>query len=154
MSGRIGAMGSGPHEWYYGGRDHVFFAAEPDIHHDSLAALALPPLPPAVREQLTGSYPTHTESRWTRGAQNIDHAGRRRVKSGPMTSGIAWRGASPMQAHAPSVEAGSGAFSNAGALSGPCSVHACCLDSVHQFVMGRPMFTGPQESASSGMTAR
>ncbi len=46
MTGRIGAMGSAPHEWYYGGRDHVFFAAEPDIHHDSLAALALPPLPP------------------------------------------------------------------------------------------------------------
>jgi hypothetical protein len=55
MSGRIGAMGSAPHEWYYAGRDHVFFAAEPDIHHDSLAALALPLMPPATREQLTGS---------------------------------------------------------------------------------------------------
>ena len=55
MTGRIGAMGSPPHEWYYAGRDHVFFAAEPDIHHDSLAALALPPLPPGPREQLTGS---------------------------------------------------------------------------------------------------
>ena len=36
MTGRIGAMGTPPHEWYYAGRDHVFFAAEPDIHHDSL----------------------------------------------------------------------------------------------------------------------
>jgi hypothetical protein len=33
---------------------YVFFTAEPDIHHGSLAALALPPLPPVVREQLTG----------------------------------------------------------------------------------------------------
>ena len=55
MTGRIGAMGSPPHEWYYGGRDHVFFTAEPDIHHDSLAALALPPLPPVARELLTGT---------------------------------------------------------------------------------------------------
>jgi hypothetical protein len=55
MTGRIGAIGSAPHEWHYAGRDHVFFTAEPDIHHDSLAALALPPLPPVVREQLTGS---------------------------------------------------------------------------------------------------
>jgi hypothetical protein len=54
MTGRIGAMGTPPHEWYYAGRDHVFFAAEPEIHHGSLAALALPPLPPAVRQQLTG----------------------------------------------------------------------------------------------------
>jgi hypothetical protein len=54
MTGRIGAMGTPPHEWYYAGRDHVFFAAEPDIHHDSLAALALPPIPPAIREMLTG----------------------------------------------------------------------------------------------------
>ena len=55
MAGRIGAMGTPPHEWYYAGRDHVFFAVEPDIHHGSLAALALPPLPPEVRENLTGS---------------------------------------------------------------------------------------------------
>jgi hypothetical protein len=55
MTGRIGAMGTAPHEWYFAGRDHVLFAAEPDLHHGSLAALALPPLPPAVREQLTGS---------------------------------------------------------------------------------------------------
>jgi hypothetical protein len=57
MTGRIGAMGTPPHEWCYAGRDHVFFAAEPDIHHGSLAALALPALPPGVREKLTGSRP-------------------------------------------------------------------------------------------------
>jgi DNA-binding Lrp family transcriptional regulator len=55
MTGRIGAMGMPPQEWYYAGRDHVFFATEPDIHHGSLAALALPALPPRVREKLTGS---------------------------------------------------------------------------------------------------
>jgi hypothetical protein len=55
MTGRIGVMGTHAHEWYYAGRDHVFFAAEPDLHHGSLAALALPALPTRVREQLTGS---------------------------------------------------------------------------------------------------
>ena len=55
MTGRIGAMGTPPHEWYYAGRDHVFFAVEPDIHHDSLTAFALPPHPPEVRKQLEGS---------------------------------------------------------------------------------------------------
>jgi hypothetical protein len=55
MTGRIGLMGSAPNEWYYGAREHVFFAAEADIYQDSLAALALPPLPPVAREQLTGN---------------------------------------------------------------------------------------------------
>jgi hypothetical protein len=55
MTGRIGAMGAPPQEWYYAGRDHVLFAAEPDIHHGSLATLSLPPLPPDVRETLRGS---------------------------------------------------------------------------------------------------
>ena len=55
MTGRIGVMGAPPHEWYYPGRDHVFFAVEPDIHHDSLTAFALPPHPPEVRKQLEGS---------------------------------------------------------------------------------------------------
>lgn len=55
MTGRIGVMGTPPHAWYYAGRDHVFFAAESDVHQDSLAALAVPALPQAVREQLTGS---------------------------------------------------------------------------------------------------
>ena len=54
MTGRIGAMGTPTHEWYYAGRDHVFFAVEPDIHRNSLAALALPTHPPSVREQLLG----------------------------------------------------------------------------------------------------
>ena len=49
MTGRIGAMGSAAAQWYYAGRDHVFFAAEPDIHHDSLAALASPRSPGAAR---------------------------------------------------------------------------------------------------------
>jgi Replication-relaxation len=55
MTGRIGAMGLPPHEWYYAGRDHAFFAIEADIHHGSLSALAIPALPPAVRRKLTGS---------------------------------------------------------------------------------------------------
>ena len=41
--------------WYYAGRDHLFFAVETDIHHGDLSALALPPLPPDLRERLTGS---------------------------------------------------------------------------------------------------
>ncbi len=52
MTGRTGAMGAAPTDWYYAGRDHTFFAAESDLHHGSLAALALPSLPPAVREGL------------------------------------------------------------------------------------------------------
>jgi hypothetical protein len=52
MTGRIGAMGSAPTDWYYAGRDHVFFAAEADLYQGSLAAFALPALPPAVRESL------------------------------------------------------------------------------------------------------
>ena len=59
MTGRIGAMGTPAHEWYYAGRDHVFFAVEPDVHYGSLAALALPASPPDVRERLTGR--THPE---------------------------------------------------------------------------------------------
>ena len=75
MTGRIGAMGSAPLEWYYGGREHVFFAVEPDIHHDSLVALALPPLPPAVREQLTGSDQL-TLSGVELAPRSLDHAAR------------------------------------------------------------------------------
>jgi hypothetical protein len=55
MTGRIGVMGTPAHQWYCPGRDHVYFAVEPDVHHDSLTALALPPHPSAVREQLTGT---------------------------------------------------------------------------------------------------
>ena len=42
MAGLIGAMGSATHEWYYAGRDHIFFAAEADIYHDSLSARVAP----------------------------------------------------------------------------------------------------------------
>jgi hypothetical protein len=55
MTGRIGAMGTPAHEWYYAGRDHAFFAVEPDIHYGSLTALALPPHPPAIRGRLAGT---------------------------------------------------------------------------------------------------
>ena len=55
MTGRIGVMGAPAEHWYYAGRDHLFFAVEADIHHGELTALALPPQPPGLREQLTGS---------------------------------------------------------------------------------------------------
>ena len=55
MTGRIGVMGTGPEHWYHPGRDHLFFAVEPDLHHGDLRALALPPRPPGLRERLTAS---------------------------------------------------------------------------------------------------
>jgi hypothetical protein len=55
MTGRIGVMGSPAEHWYYAGRDHVFFAIEADVHHGELWALALPAVPPALRERLAGS---------------------------------------------------------------------------------------------------
>ncbi|MGI8559575.1 MAG: LAGLIDADG family homing endonuclease [Solirubrobacteraceae bacterium] len=54
LTGRIGVMGTPPEHWYYAGRDHVYFATEADVHHGDLRALALPPLPPGLRERLTG----------------------------------------------------------------------------------------------------
>jgi hypothetical protein len=54
MTGRIGVMGTGPEHWYHAGRDHTFFAVEADLYHGNLAALALPPQPPGLRERLTG----------------------------------------------------------------------------------------------------
>jgi hypothetical protein len=54
MHGSIGVTGSVSHERYYPGREHVFFATESDLHNGSLAALALPPLPPLVRAALDG----------------------------------------------------------------------------------------------------
>jgi hypothetical protein len=53
MTGRIGVMGTAE-QWYHAGRDHVFFAVEADIHHGDLSALALPALPPGLRQRLTG----------------------------------------------------------------------------------------------------
>jgi hypothetical protein len=54
LTGRIGVMGTPPDHWHFPGRDHLFFAVEADVHHRDLSALALPPLPPALRERLTG----------------------------------------------------------------------------------------------------
>jgi hypothetical protein len=54
MYGSIGVTGSASHERYYAGREHLFFATESDIYNGSLAALALPPLPPLVRSALDG----------------------------------------------------------------------------------------------------
>ena len=54
LTSRIGIMGSPAEHWYYAGRDHVFFAEEADIHHGRLDALALPVLPPGLRNRLTG----------------------------------------------------------------------------------------------------
>ncbi len=54
MTGRIGVMGTGPEHWYHAGRDHTFFTIEADLHHGNLAALALPPQPPGLRDRLTG----------------------------------------------------------------------------------------------------
>jgi hypothetical protein len=53
LTGRIGVMGTSD-QWYHAGRDHVFFAVEADIHHGDLSVLALPALPPGLRQRLTG----------------------------------------------------------------------------------------------------
>jgi hypothetical protein len=55
MKGSIGITGSAPQDRYYPGRDHIFFATESDLHRGDLAALALPPLPPELREALDGT---------------------------------------------------------------------------------------------------
>ena len=55
MTGRIGVMGVPAEHWYYAGRDHIFFAAESDIHRGDLSALALPSHPPGLRDRLSGS---------------------------------------------------------------------------------------------------
>jgi hypothetical protein len=56
LTGRIGIMGAPADQWYYAGREHLFFAAEADIHSGRLSALAVPSLPPSVRERLTGGH--------------------------------------------------------------------------------------------------
>ncbi len=55
MNGSIGVTGSPAQDRYYPGRDHIFFATESDLHNGDLAALALPPLPPQLREALDGT---------------------------------------------------------------------------------------------------
>jgi hypothetical protein len=52
LTGRIGVMGTPAEHWYYPGRDHVLFAVEAYVHRGDLSALALPPQPPSLREQL------------------------------------------------------------------------------------------------------
>jgi len=48
-------MGASVEQWYYAGRDHLFFAIESDIYRGELTALALAAQPPGLRERLTGS---------------------------------------------------------------------------------------------------
>jgi hypothetical protein len=55
MRGSIGVTGSPAHERYYPGRQHVWFANESDIHNGDLTMLALPTLPPQVRDALDGT---------------------------------------------------------------------------------------------------
>ena len=54
LHGSVGVTGAAGHERYYPARDHLFFVVEDDLHHGSMAALALPPLPPAIRADLDG----------------------------------------------------------------------------------------------------
>jgi hypothetical protein len=55
LKGSIGVTGSRPQDRYYPARDHIFFAVERDIHDSQLTALALPQLPPGLREALDGT---------------------------------------------------------------------------------------------------
>jgi hypothetical protein len=54
LAGRVGVMGAPADQWYYPAREHLFFAGETHIHRGVLNALALPSLPPDLRERLTG----------------------------------------------------------------------------------------------------
>jgi hypothetical protein len=54
LSGRVGVMGAPADQWYYAGREHLFFAEESAIHCGRVSAFALPSLPPNTRERLTG----------------------------------------------------------------------------------------------------
>ena len=45
LTGRSGPMGAAGRQWDFVGRQHLFFAAEPDIHRGSLRAFALPDRP-------------------------------------------------------------------------------------------------------------
>jgi hypothetical protein len=49
-------MGAPADQWYYAGREHLFFASETDIHAGTLAALALPTVPPNLRDLLHGDH--------------------------------------------------------------------------------------------------
>jgi hypothetical protein len=54
LTGRVGVMGAPANQWYYAGREHLYFASETDIHSGRLSAFALLSLPPSVRERLNG----------------------------------------------------------------------------------------------------
>ena len=56
ITGRIGVMGTPAEQWYYAGREHLFFALETDIHRGRLGAFGLPQLPPVVRDRLTDDH--------------------------------------------------------------------------------------------------
>lgn len=55
LKGSIGITGSPRQDRYYPARDHLFFTVEADIHASRLTALALPQLPPDLREALDGT---------------------------------------------------------------------------------------------------
>ena len=75
LTGRIGPMGTAAREWYFAGRQHLFFAAEPDIYRDSLRAFALPELPPERAR-------TSTRRRSTRDPHRRTPAADRRTRIG------------------------------------------------------------------------
>jgi hypothetical protein len=52
LKASTGLTGSAPADRYYPGRDHIFFALEEDLHHDNHTLMALPALPPNVRDAL------------------------------------------------------------------------------------------------------
>jgi hypothetical protein len=52
LATRIAKAGSDEREWPYLGRRSILFAIERDVHEGSLAALALPALPPDARARL------------------------------------------------------------------------------------------------------
>jgi len=64
MTGRIGRLGTPPHEWYFPGRDHILFTTEEEIHHGSLLACRLPrPRHSATRVWRSGCWMPWTASR-------------------------------------------------------------------------------------------
>lgn len=55
LVGSVGVTGTPAHERYYAAREHLVFAVEEDLYWDELTVLALPALPPEVREALDGT---------------------------------------------------------------------------------------------------
>jgi len=49
LTGRSGPMGHPADEWHFAAREHIFFAAEPDIYDSSLRALRLSAVPTSQR---------------------------------------------------------------------------------------------------------